>query len=125
MELEPNILRDKTQRCIFRSPDFVSGVISLGMTILISFRFRDRDVEVYSSVAGFRIAFGIRVLCGRKIARCGLALLVLHFRALVKAIHDRDAFPHTSGAVNSLRRPSLPFGRVGNIAVHFLDFTPR
>lgn len=94
------------------------------VTILVSFGFRDWQVEIDRSVDTRRLA--VVAVGGRGVGRsarsCGLALLIPHFRALVKPIDDGDTFPHAAGARMARGGPSLAFGRFGDVAANLLNF---
>jgi hypothetical protein len=112
VELQPNVLRDESQRSVFGCPDLVPGVGEFQVAFFIAFGFGDRDVEVNRSVrAGFRGLFTVRGgIVGRRAGSVGPTLLVSHIRPFVKTIDDGDTFPHTTGAGVPRGSPSLSLG---------------
>lgn len=78
MELQKDILRDESKRGILRSSNLVSRINMHQLSLLVSFGFRDRDVEVDRSVL---IPFGLSfthsrgVVTGRTCC-IGLSLLI-------------------------------------------------
>lgn len=125
VKLEPNVLWYEGQGRILCSPDLVSRVIGQGVAIFIAFGFGNRNIEVDSSISRLVGASHRVIVRARSTARARLSFFISHTQSLVEAIHDRDTFPHASGATDSSCRPSLPLRRFRDVTGHLLNLTWR
>lgn len=124
MELQEDVFRHKRERSIFSSPDLVSGVGEIQMTLFIALGFRDRDVEVNRSALSIGIfgAVGGYIVVGNT-AIIGSALLIFHLMSLVETVDDGDTFPHAAGAGMTCGSPSLSLSRFRDVAWDLTNLT--
>ena len=112
MELEPDVLRDEGERGVLGGTDLVSRIVIIGETLLISFSFGNRDVEINSTV---NAAVIIVVVTSPRTRGPRFVLLILRIGMPVETVHDRDPFSRPPGTVDARCGPSLTFGRLRDL----------